>query len=317
MRRNEVGPGDRINGTCPACAVRSIEVLPFRYAFRGSYLYGVRCTGCLLVRVEPQPTDEEIAALYGEEYFTECSETCGAHGPAAYMEMADASGTDRDRGAARLDSVLSRELGGRGRLLEVGCGPGFFLAAMEKLGWTVQGIEISAFAAKHASEALGLDVACGTIEGSHVPSESLDAVFMGDVLEHLARPITDLRQVRDWLRPNGVVVIAVPSTLNLLSAKLGLIAFQARRRFKTLKIPPYHLFEYTPGSLRTVLARAGFQPLYIRQSAVPIGRMGLRGSKIENMGKVSLQVMAHLTSRLLNQGGDRLLAVGRRHPEAG
>jgi SAM-dependent methyltransferase len=258
------------------------------------------------------PTDQEIAALYGEEYFTQCSETTGAHGPAAYMEMAGDSAGARRQGAQRLDRILTRALGRRGEILEVGCGPGFLLAELRQLGWSVRGLEISEFAVRHAREKQRLEVNHGTIETVAFEPRTFDAVFMGDVLEHLPRPVSSLKTIRKWMRADGVVLIAIPSTLNLLSVKLGLWVYRVRGRFKTLKIPPYHLFEYTPTSIDRTLQVSGWRAVRMRQTAVPLRKMGLRGSPVENLGKVTLQLLAHLTSRLLNRGGDRLLVTARR-----
>ena len=85
--------------------------------------------------------------------------------------------------------------------------------------------------------------------------------------------------------------------------------YQTMGRFKTLRIPPYHLFEYTPRTLRRMVEAAGFVTLSLDQSAVPLQKMGLRGTVLENLGKASLQLLAHTTSTLLNSGGDRLRAV--------
>jgi SAM-dependent methyltransferase len=264
------------------------------------------------VFIDPQPTAREIEDLYAEEYFTECSEACGAHGREAYMEMAEQSGAERVRSAAKLDRLLRRHAAGRGALLEVGCGPGFLLLEMRKLGWAARGLEISAYAARYAREQLGIDVAVGPLETQTVPRSSVDAVFMGDVLEHLPQPIAALRAVRTWLKPQGIVLIAVPATLNLLSAKLGMVAYSVLRKSKTMRIPPYHLFEYTPQTLRRMITASGFTVLELRESAVPLRKMGLRGTAVENIGKISLQLCAHLTTRLVNRWGDRLLAVARK-----
>lgn len=241
--------------------------------------------------------------MYSEAYFTECTESSGAHGPAPYMEMVEDTAPQRARAARRMDGLLGRLQGRKGRFFEIGCGPGYFLAEMRDLGWAVGGLEISEFAVREARETQGVDVRRGAlIPGSLVPA-SEDVIFLGDVLEHLPRPLEALREVHAGLVADGLVVIAVPSTLNLLSGRLGLLLYGRLGRVKTLRIPPYHLFEYTPRTLPRMLEAAGFDLLYLRQSTVPLKRMGLRGSALENLAKASLQVLALATSRLFNRGG--------------
>jgi SAM-dependent methyltransferase len=307
----EPQPGRIFDRRCRVCGSTGVRVQPFCYSLHSRRLYGVKCLKCSVVFLDPMPGDRELREMYSENYFTECTDTSGAHGPCPYFELAELSSEERKSGALRLDRILLQYRGGRGNLAEVGCGPGFFLADMRSLGWEVRGLEISEFAARYAAEKLGLDVAVAPIEDSVFPPDSLDAVFMGDVLEHLPDPVRSLRAVGVWLKPGAIVAVAVPSTLNLVSARLGMSLYRARGRFKTLRIPPYHLFEYTPGTLRTVLRTAGFEVLHLRQSTVPLRRMGLRGSPLENMGKAGLQVCARATSLLFNRGGDRLFAVAR------
>ncbi|MFH1144799.1 MAG: methyltransferase domain-containing protein [Candidatus Eisenbacteria bacterium] len=287
-------------------------VLPFRYAFKGRFLFGTRCPSCTLVAIAPQPTPQEIRDLYAEEYFTECSADAGAHGKEAYMDEAAHSVKSRLRAAARLDRLLRAGANKRGKLLEVGCGPGFLLGELRRLGWDVQGLEISEYAADYARNKLKLHVVVGPIEEQTFPANEFDAVFMGDVLEHLPEPHRSLAAVATWIRPGGSVAIAVPSTLSLLSAQIGLAMYGARKRFKTLRIPPYHLFEYTPRTLGAMIESAGLHVMKIRLSAVPLSKMGLRGTLVENAGKVTLQILAHATAAVFNRGGDRLLVIARK-----
>lgn len=308
-------PGQALAATCPLCGHTSACVLPFRYEFRGRLLQGVGCPKCGLARLFPMPSDEEIASLYSEEYFTECTDAVGAHGRRAYMELAAAGEADRRREAVRLDRLLCQHSGRRGRFCEVGCGPGYLLAEMRSLGWEVRGLELSGFAARHAREVLGLEVAEGPLVPGGLPRETFDVLLLGDVLEHLPRPREALTAVWCSLVPGGLVAVAVPSTLNLLSARLGMAVYRLRGRSKTLRLPPYHLFEYTPRSLRAMLETSGFRVDRLRQSAVPLGKMGLRGSLVENVGKAVLQLCAHAGAFAGNRGGDRLLAVGVRPGE--
>jgi SAM-dependent methyltransferase len=183
---------------------------------------------------------------------------------------------------------------------------------MRELGWAVEGLEISAYAARYAAKTFDLKVSVGDVESAMYPPDSFDAVFMGDVLEHLRDPLGSLGVIHTWVKPEGLLLAAVPSTVNLLSSRIGMRLYGMQRRFKTLRIPPYHLFEFSPRTLRAVLRQSGFRVLELRQSAVSLRRMGLRGTPVENLGKASLQVFAHITARLFNRGGDRLLAVARR-----
>ncbi|MCA9727457.1 MAG: class I SAM-dependent methyltransferase, partial [Candidatus Eisenbacteria bacterium] len=299
----EPAPNARLEADCALCGRVPVRVRSFRYAFKGRFLYGVSCSRCSLTFVYPQPSLEEIEEMYQEEYFTENTDEVGAHGPRAYMEMAEESGSERHRSARRLAARIRRATGRQGDLLEIGCGPGFFLAELGTLGWKVRGLELSEFAANHARDILGLDVVQGGVQAKVFPPESFDAIFLGDVLEHLPAPLESLRIVRSWLKPGGAAAIAVPSTLNLISARLGMALYGATGKWKTLRIPPYHLFEYTPRTLRRMLEAADLRIAELDQSAVPIARMGLRGAPWENAGKVALQLVAQATSKTANFGG--------------
>lgn len=302
-------PGQRLEGHCQVCGEASIRSLPFVYEHSGARHYGAGCRVCGSVFLHPMPTDEAIAGLYTGEYYTTCGESGGAHGNLPYTDLLEATAGARRQAARRLDAELAALLGERGTLAEIGCGMGHFMAEMRALGWRVRGLEISGYASQRARDDLGLDVVTGALVPGALPEDAFDACFLGDVLEHLPRPVEALDVVLRSLKPGGVIAVAVPSTLNLLSARLGMAVYRARRKFRTVRIPPYHLFEYRPDSLRRVLKEAGFEVIGIRQSAVPIRRMGLRGTPLENAGKVALQLVAHATSAVCNRGGDRLLAL--------
>ena len=297
---------------CPLCGSRSRERLPFYYAYQTRQLHGVRCRACRLTFVCPQPTAEEIVQLYDEEYFTSGDSDCGAHGPRAYMEMAAEGESSRVEGARSLDRELAAVRPERGLFLEVGCGPGFLLREMRGFGWAVAGLELSEYAVSFARAELGLDVRQGAIAPGEWTARSADAVFLGDVLEHLPDPVRSLGIIRDWLRPGGAIAVAVPSTMSLWSAQLGLAGYRLLGKEKILRIPPYHLVEFVPSTLRRTLETAGFEVVQLQVGAVPIRKMGLRGSPVENLGKVTLQLAAHASSRLFNRWGDRILAIGRR-----
>src|SRR5277367_6258472 len=126
---------------CPGCeSVTQRELCVTRdrhYDIRGEYRV-VQCQSCELVFLNPMYEDTELAPLYPQDYY-------------AYQ--------DRFQGpsAARrfLKRLLGYEVGTKdpsfdhpGKVLDVGCGSGWFLARMRDQGWEPHGVEISEPAAR-------------------------------------------------------------------------------------------------------------------------------------------------------------------------
>src|SRR5205807_742919 len=83
-------------------------------------------------------------------------------------------------------------LGGRdppGRLLDVGCGTGLFLAVARRRGWTPFGIDDCAEATRHAREHFGLAVTIGDFEDFARDARHFDVITMWDIIEHARRPV--------------------------------------------------------------------------------------------------------------------------------
>lgn len=95
----------------------------------------------------------------------------------------------------------------KGRLLDIGAGTGDFLAAAKTGGWDVSGIEPSA-KAKEIASAKGVAFSAST---ENFPDESFDAITMWHVLEHVPDPDKQLAELKRLLKPNGVILVAVPN----------------------------------------------------------------------------------------------------------
>jgi 2-polyprenyl-3-methyl-5-hydroxy-6-metoxy-1,4-benzoquinol methylase len=151
--------------------------------------------------------------------------------------------------------------GGSGRLLDMGCGLGFFLKAMAPYGsWEAHGCEISPSAVRYARETLGLsNVICGHLDDvAGFQPGSFDVVTMWDVLDHLAQPEPVLKQCHRLLGSSGVCFIRTPNVVvQLARARLrrmvrgvepGAAYLQARD----------HAHHYSMKSIRRILERSGF-----------------------------------------------------------
>ncbi len=93
------------------------------------------------------------------------------------------------------------------RVLELGCGDGKTLAAMQGRGWDVTALDISIEALRLSRSALGTEVSLLLADARHLPfrGESFDAVFAFHVTGHvlLAGRETISREASRVLRPGG------------------------------------------------------------------------------------------------------------------
>lgn len=119
---------------------------------------------------------------------------------------------------ARLEllSLFTRE---PRRLLDVGCGAGG-ASAEAKRRWpsvTTIGVEVLPEAAAQAK--IHLDhVVIGSAEDTDFSSEGvadIDAVLLGDVLEHMVDPWAFLRRLHSVLAPGAMIAASIPNIANI------------------------------------------------------------------------------------------------------
>jgi len=105
----------------------------------------------------------------------------------------------------------------KGRLLDVGCGDGFFLEQLIAMGFECVGLEPSTQAAELCQARvgpLGGQVHCQEIRDYH-PTDPFDVVVCGEVLEHVEDDVDMLIHIHRLLRPGGTLVLTVPLDMRL------------------------------------------------------------------------------------------------------
>lgn len=208
----------------------------------------IECRTCGFKHALPLPDAQTLAREYAEHYYADEKPDFIAH-----------AREDRDWFAlAQTDrlELFEKLLGpGRRRLLDIGCGPGFFLATAIARGWRASGIEPSRQAAAHARE-LGAAVSEDFFSEASVPALGrFDAVNLTNVLEHVPDPIGILTLARDLLDPGGVLCVGVPNDFSPFQ-----VAAQAAADLDDWWVaPPHHLNYFDFESLSALLTRLGFR----------------------------------------------------------
>jgi len=210
----------------------------------------VQCRNCGFVYVSPRPVAEELYALYGETYFH--NDESGVVGYTNYI----ADEVNIRRTAQRRLKHLSQFVP-EGRLLDVGCATGFFIDEARKMGWRVEGLDVSDFGVHYAQEHFGLTAHHGALTTLPFDAEAYDLVTMWDVIEHVPDPKAYVRRAAELLRPGGVISLATPD-VDSLPARL------AGRRWVGYKLSEEHVYYFSVKTLSDMLTEAGFEVVNVR-----------------------------------------------------
>ena len=291
--------------TCPLCNQTDCRDFPICYEFHEKQFQAKQCTHCSFVFLDPRLTPEELKLLYSDEYFLHDGADFGAHSPSDYESAAI-------KGSVKFPEILGwiRRYKPSGEFFEIGCGMGYFLEYVRKNGYTVSGIEYADLGVRTCQTKFGLDVQRGSFEELAWQPDRYDVMFMGDVLEHLIQPLDMLRKAHSMLKPSGVLAAEVPSMFNSVTGRLAVAGMRMLGTRKKMAMPPYHVNEFTPKTLRSMIERAGFRQCIIIQRIKPPLAITLRGTMFEKIVKKMLHYPNYGLTKSLGILGDRLLGIG-------
>jgi SAM-dependent methyltransferase len=223
---------------CPLCGKRELQPLLHPVRKRWDY-HVVRCCGCGLLYRHPAIQPERLGELYSS----------GRYG--RFLEGHYGKRRRRRYTVAMAGFGALFEHGDGRRLLDVGCGTGLFLDLAYERGFDCYGVDLAESAVARARQKpFGAHIHYGTPgEVPEIAAGGFDVITLWSVLAHLARPVEDIRQLRELLAPGGVLVLL---TVNAGSLKL-------RRQLEDwVGFTPNHLQFFAPDTLHELFRRAGF-----------------------------------------------------------
>ena len=178
-----------------------------------------------------------------------------------------------------------------GKILEIGCSYGDYLFQLKKIGWDVKGIELSKNAVDHGTNKLNLDVSKIDIQDFE-SEEKFDIIYLRMVLEHVESPKLVLEKCYSLLKPHGRLVLILPDISGL--------EVQIYKKYAYTLQLPYHLYHFTPITIKNYLKLLNFQNVKIfhenfdRDLLAPLNFM-IR----ENPNKLFLKVILKFATKRL------------------
>lgn len=218
----------------------------------------IRCRGCTFMWLTPVPTIQELHEVYGAAYFKNQDFFAGENetvfGYADYL----AERFDRQSNyitiSQKIAATFKRFQPGQSRLLDIGCGFGFFLDVAQDEGFDVQGIEFNDQVVNQARKKYSFPIRAGDV--MDIRDESFDVITMFDVIEHLPDPIRAVQKCRELLAPEGLFVITTMDSDSFVSRLFG-------ARLEDFRRVREHLTFFTRRSIRKLLTDQGFEVLNI------------------------------------------------------
>lgn len=261
------------------------------------------CSACRIAQTIPRPSEQEISHYYPPVYY-----------PTSELSQRD---YDRQIGKFQRDKLLRLTMHrSKGKLLDVGCGVGYFVKEAQAAGFDAQGIELSETPVMIGQQRWSLDLRCGDLLDSDYPPRSFDVITFWQAFEHMLHPVQVLDKTRDLLKPKGLLVIAIPN-FNSIQSRIF------RERWYHLEVPR-HLFHYNPDSLSSLVRNHGFEVVGVNFHSREHNWAGILGSILhfapsaepfihklfrKTIGLYASRILAEIESRLRRGGTFELYSV--------
>jgi 2-polyprenyl-3-methyl-5-hydroxy-6-metoxy-1,4-benzoquinol methylase len=288
------------------CRICGGEGFSTRYSLRDFDV--VACRGCDTVCLRMKGRAAGAEEVYSSEYFAERQEYFFGN------SVVDPEGGEESPSIADFRRGLDIIEGIKkpGRLLDVGCAMGVFLALAKERGWEVCGTDISEYAARFASERFKMDCRAGTLRDAAFPDKHFDVITMWDVVEHFEDPLAELAEVRRVLADDGILIFDTPNEDSLMRLVAGMayvgtggiISYPVRKLYHE-----FHLYYYSPRTIRLLFEKAGFELLELRKKTIPITKA--RGNRAEKMIVRFMSFFERLTGREFEMLGIAKKAGGK------
>jgi SAM-dependent methyltransferase len=251
---------------CPCCHATGLAVLFEAADYISHDIFQViRCSCCGLVMTSPVPDAEAMSHYYPSSYF-------GVGG----RRFSGLGETIISLERARRVRAIQQFYPQSGRILDIGCGRGLMLYELKRNGWECYGTELSE-TLTYQLERAGIKAFCKLdVKDCRFPTSFFDVVSLWHSFEHLSDPCSTLDEIYRILKPNGLVVFAVPNFGGWLSQ-------WTRQHWFALDVPR-HLFHYDRQSLAALIKLHGFSIEHISDLSIEQDIFGAAQSLLNMFG---------------------------------
>jgi len=229
---------------CPVCGgsnLKNHKVVKDHSVSQESFNI-MMCDNCNFQFTNPRPDEGNIGKYYNSEEYISHSDK--ANSPINFIyKIARKYALSSKR--KLINSVANHK---KGRLLDYGCGTGYFLENMKSNGWKVYGIEPNEKARSIATEKAKVKE---NIEQLNLKNKKFDVITLWHVLEHIHDLNDIIKQLKSILKEKGKLVIAVP---NIDSYEQSFY----EEHWAAYDVPR-HLYHFSQDTMNTLMLKHGLK----------------------------------------------------------
>lgn len=222
---------------CPICGEKERSFFLTRF---GLDIY--KCESCTHRYMHPRITFEKLITLYAKDYT--------ATKIYSSEPQLDIDGVKSTYGLNLLDKLGVPD---KGRIMDLGCGSGKFLATAHQHGWQdCVGVDANPTFQDIHEAVNGVRFIYSSFENLDTKAigDGYSAITLWNVLEHLYDLKAIVRQIQTLLKKDGLLFIMVPNVESLATKLI---------RDKSATFNWKHVAHFSPASLEKLMVDAGFK----------------------------------------------------------
>ncbi len=231
----------------------------------------IECVKCGHITAKEMPTNAELKKLYQEEYF---------FGMEYFDYKADRPALEKNF-IRRINRLNKRAIDDHFNIIEIGSAYGYFLNLVKDKVKSHIGFEVSEDGVNYSNEKLKLNTTTDDFMQHKFKKNSIDTVFLWDVMEHLTQPEKYVKKISEILKPGGRIVFT--------TGDIGKALPRARKDKWRMIHPPTHVHYFTANSAKQMLEKHGLKVEDVYYKGI-----------YRNLGSVSKQIISNRKAKNSN-----------------
>jgi 2-polyprenyl-3-methyl-5-hydroxy-6-metoxy-1,4-benzoquinol methylase len=159
------------------------------------------------------------------------------------------------------------------RILDIGCGSGFFLEVAKNRGWQVFGTEYTVEAIEICNKK-EISMHLGKLDPLWFDENFFDIIVSIEVIEHINNPLEELNNIKTILREGGLFYFTTPN-FNSIER------FILRDKYSVIEYPE-HLSYYNSFSIKILLKKIGLKKIKITTTGISLNRLFFKKNRNPN-----------------------------------